>query len=356
MILLEDEKDRLDAAMRRSFLSLNREANLEMTRILASYADEVTGALTSQGLIGGTSHSDLEIQQALRSATHNLRERTITFFEKYLSTTAQSVILREKSGLSLLAKGLDAVTRSILLETVRVDLLSAGITQEILQGFALNRLTLSDKLWALGEFASEQANAVARFGVLQGRDALAVSKDLEAVLVPRAGASDRIWSHANAPARLRGRVSGAPIGARTGANTVSYNYLRIARTEMFRAQRAAHIMSIQGLKRMFPFEVVKGVRWNLSTSHEIEDICDEWATADDDGLGSGIYKPENVPVGHPNDLCHTTSELIKPSQFKQRMLATTQEQWGEARGAQIFSEVLDQEAASALGFAGTKVA
>jgi hypothetical protein len=85
-----------------------------------------------------------------------------------------------------------------------------------------------------------------------------------------------------------------------------FNAKRVARTEI---QRAWRITYVEQSKKL-PF--VKGIKWNLSGSHNINDICDELATADV-GLGPGVYPPNAVPMGgqpaHPQCMCYLTTVL-----------------------------------------------
>jgi hypothetical protein len=85
-----------------------------------------------------------------------------------------------------------------------------------------------------------------------------------------------------------------------------FNAKRVARTEI---QRAWRITYVEQSKKL-PF--VKGIKWNLSGSHNINDICDELATADV-GLGPGVYPPNAVPFNgqpaHPQCMCNLTTVL-----------------------------------------------
>lgn len=75
---------------------------------------------------------------------------------------------------------------------------------------------------------------------------------------------------------------------------------RIARTESARAW-------YQGfLKDTMDDPDVVAYRWVESTRHPTEDICDEYAKADDYGLGPGIFPKDKAPElpAHPHCLCH----------------------------------------------------
>lgn len=79
--------------------------------------------------------------------------------------------------------------------------------------------------------------------------------------------------------------------------------LRTARTSI---NQSFHLSTIESSKSN---PAVGGVKWNLSSSHPMEDICDDIANDNADGLGPGIYYPDNVPLSHPNCLCYLTPVL-----------------------------------------------
>jgi hypothetical protein len=52
-----------------------------------------------------------------------------------------------------------------------------------------------------------------------------------------------------------------------------------------------------------------GIKWNLSASHRVPDICDVYASQDLYEMGAGVYPPDKVPVRHPNCWCFLTDVL-----------------------------------------------
>ena len=339
---------------RKKFLTLSRQANAELTQILQRYSDGIVGAMTTMGALEkGVELVEADVELALRPHSFTFLREVETAIDGYLRFTVQTVVLRDKSILALLASGADAVLKDAMLEAINAELIAAGITEKMFEGVLVgSQFPLSTNLWILTQDAQQQAIRVAQAGLRQGINAIQISKDIETVLVPQPTARDVVWSHGSAPKRLKKLVSSATKGLRTRKNTVSYNYLRIARSEMFRAQRAANILTSIGIQSMFPFKVVLGIRWNLSNAHEIEDVCDEWASDDVDGIGSGIYKPQNVPQGHPNDLCFTTPELIKPREFVRRLNRLDPGDLTPERGIFLFQEVVEQHGDVVLGFGG----
>ena len=159
--------------------------------------------------------------------------------------------------------------------------------------------TLSTRIWRARREVRSQIDRVLREAIANGTDALEVADILEQYLDP-----------ALAPVRnslgrlIRNQkpviVTRAP--GRGGAGSASAR--RLARTEITRAMGQATIMAGQAN----PF--CEGIRWNLSTSHKDQDICDQHANADDYDLGRGVYPVESVPPypSHPHDLCTLSQE------------------------------------------------
>lgn len=79
-----------------------------------------------------------------------------------------------------------------------------------------------------------------------------------------------------------------------------YNAERIARTETAKAYGAGQY------RRFKEDEDVIGVRWVLSTRHNVVDVCDVNAGANQYGMGAGVYPKDNYPAypAHPHCLCH----------------------------------------------------
>ena len=100
----------------------------------------------------------------------------------------------------------------------------------------------------------------------------------------------------------------------TALGGVSYAARRLARTEL---ANAFHQTTIRHSREM-PW--VTGYKWNRSSSHGHQDICDQYATEDHDDLGPGIYKKANVPgKPHPQCLCYLTLEEVDEDHFIRNM-------------------------------------
>lgn len=96
---------------------------------------------------------------------------------------------------------------------------------------------------------------------------------------------------------------------------VSYAAHRLARTELNNAFKTAQE------NRYVDEPWTSGMRWNLSKSHPVPDICNVLAEQDIHGLGDGVYPVGQRPNSHPNCLCYLTPEQVSEDDFIDNFLA-----------------------------------
>lgn len=111
---------------------------------------------------------------------------------------------------------------------------------------------------------------------------------------------------------------------------VRYAALRLARTEI---NNAFHAISVNDAADK-PW--VEGMKWNLSGSHPKADVCDEYAHEDHSRMGSGVYRPENVPrKPHPHCFCFVTPILTDQEDFLDRLAAGSYDTYLAEQRAQL---------------------
>ena len=170
--------------------------------------------------------------------------------------------------------------------------------------------SFSDRIWDLRNISKTMISRVVGAGVAQGMSARNLARQLEPMLKGfkelKGTATDEefipIW---NAMRKERADLR--------------YQALRLARTETNNAFREGMVKSAQRAAW------IKGVKWNLSGSHKKTDICNVYATRDIDGLGAGVYLPQNVPIDHPNGLCHLTTVVASKEEFLASIAEGTKE-------------------------------
>ena len=92
----------------------------------------------------------------------------------------------------------------------------------------------------------------------------------------------------------------------------AYNAGRIARTETARAYGEASFARINADPD------IAGIRWELSSDHNVDDICDLNASLDAYGMGPGVYPKDHFPAypAHPQCRCLVTDVWVAPDPGK----------------------------------------
>lgn len=161
-------------------------------------------------------------------------------------------------------------------------------------------LRLSDRIWQAGENVRTSIRDIVQSAVARGQDAVKTAREVERYL--KTGTPSR--DYVNMMQRMGKRVPG----------NLAYEALRLARTEM----SMAFMEGTHAAGRVNPS--YKGVRWMLSASHPLNDVCDELAEADLYGLGPGGYPAGEEPIiPHPNCLCYTVPLIEDTREFVQRL-------------------------------------
>ncbi len=163
-------------------------------------------------------------------------------------------------------------------------------------------LYLSDRIWQQGENLRSTMRDLIQESVAIGQDAVKTAWMLEQYV--RHGARTLARDYPNMMKRMAGRIPG----------DLCYEALRLVRTETTAAFGEGTIAAA----RVSPS--YKGLKWVLSKSHPVEDICDTLAAADY-GLGPGVYPPGEEPPypAHPNELCILVPVHEEPEEFVERL-------------------------------------
>lgn len=163
-------------------------------------------------------------------------------------------------------------------------------------------LYLSDRIWKQGENYRKAMAEIIQEAVAIGQDAVTTARALETYV--KAGRTTLASSYPNMMERMGTRIP----------QNISYEALRLARTEMTAAFGEGTIAAA----RMSPSS--KGIRWIISKSHSITDVCDEHA-AHDEGLGKGVFPVDEVPPmpAHPHCLCTLVPVHEQPEDFVARL-------------------------------------
>jgi hypothetical protein len=207
-----------------------------------------------------------------------------------------------------------AESRELIAESIeggvfkpQLDIL-LNVAAEYLYGDSLN---LSDRIWRVDRGARDAINNVVMQGIADGDSAWNIAKKLEQFLgagedCPR-WTSTRLYGR-TASDKSAGDTTGLLSGDACDGRGVSYNALRLARTEI----QKAHSLATDRVMQSQPW--VQMEQTNLSASHPETDECDDVVSGGD--KGDGVY-----PVGtieyplHPNCFCYKTAVLMPEKEF-----------------------------------------
>lgn len=287
---------------RKQYINLRLRQDPEIRGLYIRAADRVARELRQLAVktpSGRLRKRQLEqLEAALRAEADRLTGNLTKAFEQYIEQAvdagggySQAVTLNlfERAGIKL--PGL----RHLL----------AGVnTQAVEACWARTKkgLFLSDRIWQQGENFRNVMRDMIQEAVATGQDAVKTARMLQQY--GRQGKSTLAANYPNMMKRMKGRIPG----------DICYEALRLARTEMTAAFGEGSISAAQ----VSPSYL--GMKWILSRSHPLVDICDELA-AYDEGLGKGVYAPGNEPPypAHPNCLCILVPVHEQPEDFVQRL-------------------------------------
>lgn len=208
---------------------------------------------------------------------------------------------------------LKAKSQTLMAESVSDGVFSPQLdvllnaASEHLYGDTMN---LSGRIWKLDRESRDGINSVLLNGISNGDSAWELANQLQQYL--GANADCPRWTST----RLYGRtksdiVAGDTTGLRSSpcdASGVSYNALRLARTEI----QKAHALATDKVLMSQPWVTAEQI--NLSKAHAEEDICDETVQGGENS--DGVYPVGEIELPlHPNCLCFKTGVLMPESEF-----------------------------------------
>lgn len=165
-----------------------------------------------------------------------------------------------------------------------------------------NGLHLSDRIWRHDQKFRSAMTEIIQDGVATGEDPVETARQLEKYV--RRGRKTLAVDYPEMMERMGSRIP----------QDISYEALRLVRTETAAAFGEGTIAAAS----VSPSYT--GMKWVLSGSHPVRDICDDLAEADH-GLGKGVWPPGQEPPmpAHPNCLCILVSVHEDTDSFMQRL-------------------------------------
>ena len=311
---------------RREYINLRLRQDVEIRALYIRAADNIAKKLrgmkitTPSGIIY-RNHLE-EMERSLRMEADRLTANYQRKMEGYI-----------KDAVSAGANYSRLVTTDLLTKagigSAGVARLFAGVNTQAVEACwarTTKGLYLSDRIWQQGENFNSTIRNIIQEAVATGQDAATTARMLEQYV--RQGKQTLAKDYPEMMKRMAGRVPG----------DISYEALRLARTESTAAFGEGTIAAAQ----VTPSYI--GMKWVLSGSHPIPDICDDLAVHDE-GLGKGVYAPGNEPPypAHPNCLCILVPVYEKPEDFVQKLKRWKENPGSEPKIEAWYNEVYKQQ-------------
>lgn len=298
MALTKADEFRIDRIeQRENFLNMRLDQDKELGAIFERIADDITARIETE--------EDPDIIDAYRQATKDLHKHLEDNFTYYTSEFVKEGTRVEQLRMETMVKAADIEA----LTTAGINDIFVRINTDAVAAAWHNSkygLNLSQRIWNTSENAKEAIGNIITTGVAAGDDVVDVARQLEAYILH--GRSTAAELYPNMMKRM---------GDKRIPEEISYEALRLARTEMTRAFGDATLRAA----REDPSAM--GVQFELSSSHPVYDICDVHTAADDYGLGKGTYPLDAAPdyPFHPNCLCIMTIATEDTDAFIARLQA-----------------------------------
>jgi len=287
---------------RKQYINLRLRQDKEIANLYIRSADRIAKELQQIGtttISGQIQKKHLkELEKSLRAEAELIQKGLTEAFVDYIDTAAKAGIGYTQGVVLNLFDQAGLKTSGIRKLYSRVNKQAA----EAIWARTRNGLYLSDRIWEQGEKYRNTMRDIIQESVAIGQDAVKTARMLQQYV--RQGAMTLARDYPEMMKRMKGRIPG----------NISYEALRLARTEMTAAFGEGTIAA----SRVAPSYI--GMKWALSGSHPMPDICDTLSTYDS-GLGPGVYPPGDEPPypAHPNCLCALVPIHEEPEKFVERL-------------------------------------
>ena len=289
-------------AARKHYINLRLRQDKEIANLYIRSADRIAKELQQIGtttISGQIQKKNLkELEKSLRAEAELIQKGLTEAFVDYIDSAAKAGIGYTQGVVLNLFDQAGLKTSGIRKLYSRVNKQAA----EAIWARTRNGLYLSDRIWEQGEKYRNTMRDIIQESVAIGQDAVKTARMLQQYV--RQGAMTLARDYPEMMKRMKGRIPG----------NISYEALRLARTEMTAAFGEGTIAA----SRVAPSYI--GMKWVLSGSHPMPDICDTLSTYDS-GLGPGVYPPGDEPPypAHPNCLCALVPIHEEPEKFVERL-------------------------------------
>lgn len=263
---------------RKDFINLNKEQEKELLTIY-----EYTGNILVDEILSmqesRTQYHKLEMYKVIEDYKKELYYKLNKTIENNIIKSSNIQKDVQLSFIDMIAPNKvtnDALRRSI------TKISSDTVSNLIAGNYYKDGKTLSNRLWNLTGDNASKIDTLIKTNIAKGASVKDLAAELELYVNPK------------------NVIKAKSFKAGMDSYKISYQAQRLARTSITHAQTET---MIQNAKKN-PF--CKGIKWNLNPSHFSrmhgkKDICDDY-----DGR---TFKPEELPLQHPNCLCYMTEVI-----------------------------------------------
>ena len=261
---------------RKKFLKLNKEQEKELLRIYKELANQLSEEIATCR----TSSQDAylrKLNEIVEVNINQLNSQLNAIVKANIETSSQIASTVENFYYKAITDNiaLSTMFNSMVLNTSRKTVLKL-----IQGGYYKDGTTLDKRIWNITRKNAKDIDTLIKVNVLRGANARTLAKQVD--------------NYVNPLKRTEAKtiVSGM-------SSKVSYQAQRLARTSITHSFAETTIENAKSN----PFN--KGIKWNLSASHSVRmhgktDECDDY--------DSKVFKPNNIPLQHPNCMCYFTEE------------------------------------------------
>ncbi|ADQ06498.1 hypothetical protein Calhy_0761 [Caldicellulosiruptor hydrothermalis 108] len=289
---------------RKEYLNLRLRANTEIKKIYQNAIKQIEREIKLLAYKSGSAYLKKQHLEALKESLEieatKLSDKLGNVIKGYIENAVEAGAAYSQNILIDLVKKADAGINTAIIKKA-----FSNINRQAIEAcFARTRkgLRLSDRIWRQGQNFRDTISEIIQTSVAIGQDAVKTARMLEDYV--NQGAETLAKNYPKMMERMKGRIP----------KDIKYEALRLARTEISAAFGEGTIAAATFSPSY------KGMKWVLSKSHPLVDICDSLANHEE-GLGRGVYSPGNEPPypAHPNCLCALLPVHEEPEKFVERL-------------------------------------
>lgn len=264
---------------RKRFLNLNKSQEKELLKLYKDLADQLSNEILNCRTSSQNSYLrklnelvEVNINQLNNKLNYMIKENIET--SSQIAGTIQNIYYQSIT---------DNASLLTMFKTMAINNSRKTVSKLIQGNYYKDGKTLDKRLWNITEKNKNDINTLIKVNVLRGANARELAKQLNKYVNP----TKKLEAHA----------------LEDGMNhEIAYQAQRLARTSITHSFAETTIENA----KTNPFN--KGIKWNLSASHDIRmhgktDVCDDYA--------GRVFKPDSIPLQHPNCLCYFTEENIE---------------------------------------------